>query len=76
MHQNGPDISYKIYTRGGILKNSFQSEDFLGTQNVHFHLLQDVDIHTLEEITFIKLPYRRQAGPPKELQCADARENV
>ena len=81
VHSNGPDTSYKVYTRGGILKNSFKSEDLVDMRNVHFPFLQDIDCRTTtirihRKSQSFKLHDRTQAGPPKELQCARAMENV
>ena len=51
VHPNGPDTSYKVYTRARLQKNSFKSEDLVNMRNMHFSLLQDINIQNLEEIT-------------------------
>ena len=61
VNSNSPDTSYKVYTRGGILKNSFKSEDLVDMRNVHFPFLQDIDNQNPQEIAVIQAS-RQNAG--------------
>lgn len=51
---NHRDKSYKLYTSGGTLRQTFKSEDLVDLRNIHFPELQDVDIDSLMEISVIQ----------------------
>ncbi|CAH1264333.1 KRBA2 [Branchiostoma lanceolatum] len=57
----GQDITYRVYSAEGRLKNSFKSEDLVDMTNVCFPALESTDVESLEEVTLIKAARKNSA---------------
>ena len=76
VHSNGPDTSYKVYTRGLNTEEKLQAGRPCGYANCALFFAAGHRHSESRGNQSFKLHDRIQVGPPKALQCARARENV